>query len=429
MQLKRYAEIQKNITTWKTDEAGYVLNGSALSDRWWESEGFDGTNIIAASLTVSNLIAFIIAPAVLYIIHTKSPKLNPNLGTESEKKRNKSFFWFNSVHWITVAVMAQFNIMFLSADFAQAVNWCQSHCEGVAFLKMFWFIYLLFFLLFSLILTFFRAVRYPIGIQNYKYPSGIEVWNILVCAPCAIFSIFGSCFLYNQKKRNSLCTSENNRASKCVRYLFCAIYFPTIYVFISLILSYLLPVLFLLLVYPFKVIPAYSFLIAALVLYILIAAYGDYKRKLWSEARRSHTSTICVPSFYLMMALLNVMFIAIMMVLFIVAYKALMAGGLSDNPVLHSFFSFLPSIILSALIWLFKNKVINKSAEDGTTQNTSTDEQQPSESDTSDENNPVLPEDGTTTSTDERQPSESDTGSCAPDEENTPLLTNKQRIN
>ena len=359
MQLKRYAEIQENITTWKTDEAGYVLNGSALSDRWWESEGFDGTAFMGTFLIVSNVLAVIITLVVLYILHSYHEKI--------KSRNNYKLLMYNSVHWITVAVIAQFNIMFLSADFAQVVVWCQSDCVGVAALKLIWFVYLLVLVLVSL----------TCSLLFYKDSSGIEVWNILVCAPCAIFSFFFSCVLC---VCNPFQKPNSSRASKCVIYLFRAIYFPTIYVFISLVSGYLLPVVFQLLVYPFKVIPAYSFLIAALVLYILIATYGDYKRKLWSEAGPSHTFTICEPSFYLIMAPLNVMFIAIMMSLFIVAYKALMAGGLSDNPVLHSFFSLLPSIILSALIWLFKRKVLNKSAVDGDTQTNSTDGRQLSES-------------------------------------------------
>lgn len=341
MQIKIYTESWTNLTTWDTKDSSYVISGTAFSTNSdnWDSGNTTLGNLYVFSIVVSLLLTIASVIIIFYLIYKKTPN-----NSESDE-----FKIWHSLFWTTVGVLAQFNALFLIIDIVYIGIWCNSPtgCSGAGNSKIFWLFYTGFIALAS-------SILYPfllpfLIIKKYMREREVPTVPFLEVEPEKLQLMFPPivsplCFV--------VCHSYGK--SKCATYFFGIILSLTLVIFLSAIFFYVLPVLVLLLVYPIKVVAAYSFLTAALALYILIAFYGEYKRKyimLLPDAF-FRQPFMC---FYLNVPLLNMMLISLIFLLFVSVYNVI-SDGYAQNSVIHAIVSFLPSLILSFLIWLFKKQ-------------------------------------------------------------------------
>ena len=382
MQMKIYTEIQTNLTTWNTKDAGYVINGSAFST---SSSSWDYGNevlgdLYTTSYSVSLVLSSILFIAILYIIYTKTPK-----NSESDR-----FLRWHSLFWTSVGVLMQFILLLLIIDIDSIRKWCNSPtgCSAVGEFKIIWLLYTLitapFFCPVYLLLPYFLfkvLKRKEVHIVPFLK---VEREKLQLLFPPIISSLVYFAFYFIHVK------------PKYITHLFNCVFSVTLLVSLSIFLYYLLPVMALLLVYPIKVASAYSFLTAALILYILIAFYGEYKRPiLFSEKTNekksrllyyNHFKNFIIIVFYLYLPLLNMMLILIIWTFFVSVYN-IISDGYPQNSVLHAIVSFLPSLILSSFIWLFKYLKWLDKKEDATS-NTDTPSQGSRQQEHSDDSTP-----------------------------------------
>lgn len=68
MQLRVYAEVQSNLTVWKTDDAGYVINGTLLSTKSsdWMSHQESLYILLYFSMIASFMFAGIISCLIIF---------------------------------------------------------------------------------------------------------------------------------------------------------------------------------------------------------------------------------------------------------------------------------------------------------------------------------------------------------------------------
>ena len=150
-----------------------------------------------------------------------------------------------------------------------------------------------------------------------------------------------------------------NTSAQCLKYG--ALLFPTVFVFLALLFHYILPVILLLTVYPWKISSAYIFLFTALLLYSLVSIYSSYNvLNLKTRSAETKDSIICL---YSCLPILTLIFMMIPTSLFFVLYAALSSGGLSST-----IFYFSPSLLLSVASWCMY-QVQRKFSEDSKREN------------------------------------------------------------
>ena len=128
----------------------------------------------------------------------------------------------------------------------------------------------------------------------------------------------------------------------------------TVFVSASLLSFSIVPVLLQTFLYPFRIIAAYSFFIAALVVYALAAFMATF---LWKEK----PPTTGMLLLYLSATSLAFVFIGIIAVPFISLYQLLVSGSFSDNPLILFGVSLL--LLSSPLVWLFRLKLLPRFLE------------------------------------------------------------------
>lgn len=342
MQMKTYAEIQTNLTTWNTKDAGYVISGFIFFYLLDPQAGtiLLGRDLYQVCFAASFILTFASLIVILFMICKKTPK-----NFESAKLK----IW-HSLFWTSVGVLTQFSAVLLIIDIVSIDNWCKSliGCSVIGDIKLIWIIFtVIFAIVICLLYTLLFFVKY---MKRREVPSvsflEVEKEKLQLLFPPIISSvIFVFCHTCGKPKFST--------------YVFnIALSFTTV-VFLSIFFFYLVPVLVLLLVYPIKVASAYTFLTAALVLYILIAFFGEYKRLILLDSNEETNKLLkfIIVAFYLNLPLLNMMLIGLMLYLFISVYNVI-SDGYSENSVLHAIVFFLPSVILSFFIWLFKKQLL-----------------------------------------------------------------------
>lgn len=335
MQLKAYAEVQANLTTWKTDSAGYVINGTHLSLRSedWVS---DPASTIYTFLYLSTFASFLLAAIFSTLITYKVSHFEGN-----------DFEMWHSLFWVSIGVLAQFNVVLLWTDLVQISTWCASPtgCSVIGVYKFFWFMYVLICsgFCFYLFCKCFHGEEQGESITRFLQ---VEWRKLFVFFPFNILTpLFVLYLLFNQVPKCFM---------KFTTSFFHAIFMPTLLTTLSLVLFYLLPVLLLLVVHPIKVAAVYTFLTAALVLYILIAFYGEY---MIVSLKDGINRWFLV--FYLFVPQLNMTFILVIFIFYVAVYAVILSGGY-DNTLSNLILSQIPSLILSLAIWFFKKRFLKK---------------------------------------------------------------------
>ena len=133
-----------------------------------------------------------------------------------------------------------------------------------------------------------------------------------------------------------------NTLAQCLKYG--SLLFPTVFVFLALLFHYILPVILLLTVYPWKISSAYIFLFSALLLYSLVSIYSSYN--VLRLKTRSEETKDCIICLYSCLPILTLIFMMIPLYLFFILYAAHSSGGLSST-----LFYFSPSLLLSVASW------------------------------------------------------------------------------
>lgn len=322
-----YTRIQTNLTSWEAKDTGYVFNGSSFST---DITIYGNTRdyLYAFICFASYVFSFVSTIVILYILYSKAPK-NPD---------SDNFKMWHSLFWTSVGVLTQFNVVLIITDLVQVGLWCSSStsCGPAALFKVVW----LFFNLMPTLLLLSCSIQKLCISVPFLEVNKDKLYLLFppFISPC--------CFVFCHFKGSN----------RCAHFFFYFIALCTIYFSLSAVVFYSIPVVMLLVVYPIKVAAAYSFLIAALVLCILIAFYGEYKRVLLPNLK---AADMIPPSLvYISFPLLNMLLIFVIMFFFVTVYSVL-ANGNSENSVFHAILSFLPSMLLSFLIWFFKNQYLN----------------------------------------------------------------------
>ena len=328
MQMNIYTNIRTNLTTWDTEDAGYAIDGSAFStnaSNWFSAYPYNSLLIFYLSCVV---LSFVLACVFTIVVILKVLNKHPMNSESDESKAWKSFLW------TSVGTLLQFNVLLLLIDVVQVGIWCVSTgCGTAALLKVTWMIFTV---SFSVLFWFFFL--------HFKSTPGVPSLEAekdqlqLLCPPL----LSHPCFL----GFHFCCTS------KAATIIFRIFFFPTVLVFSSILFHYSLPVLLLFVAYPIKVAALYSFLIAVLVLYILIAFYGEYKRVLLPDFKKWNAA---YSFYYLCLPLLNIILIIVILSLFVSVYYVV-SVGFHENSVFSAIVSFLPSLLLSFLIWFIRKR-------------------------------------------------------------------------
>ena len=131
----------------------------------------------------------------------------------------------------------------------------------------------------------------------------------------------------------------------------------TIFVTASIVSFSIVPLLLQTFLYPFRIIAAYSFFIAAFAVYALSAFMATF---LWKE-RPPTTGRLLL---YLSSTTIAILFILMISTPFVSLYQLLVSGSFSDNPLILFGASILPSLLLSSpLVWLFRSKLLPRFLE------------------------------------------------------------------
>ena len=384
MQLHTYAETQTNLSSWSREDTRYVINGSSFLANYGKIQIQGDTNsfILLSSILSSLLTLGLFAFSLFYIIvlysqtYAKAPKYI--------QKRHLSFFW------TVVAVAAQLNFIIFICEFIASVRYLSTGSTASR-TKTIWFSYLS---LFCLSIAVFTGGPKPFKdgmiklcnlVANYKHCKkpcthiireynkleessllSSEFHEFLLCIPCNI--LFGFVILL----RKCLCKKTKKEiVTQIFLFMYGMLWAPTLFFSFASLSFYLVPILLLLFVYPVKVIAVYSFIITAVILYILVAFYIFYR------AQHLDENNCWLFFIFLIVMSCSCMFFAIISIIFVPVYNALTYGGLSNNSVLQAFLSLIPSSILAFLIWIVKKR-LKKSTEQEASRTSEDDKQEAS---------------------------------------------------
>ena len=397
MQLHIYAETQTNLSSWSREDTRYVINGSSFFANYGEIQIQGDTNsFVFLSSILSSFLTLVLFAFSLYYILVLYPQSYAN-APKYIQKRHLSFFW------TVVAVAAQFNFIIFICEFIASIRY-SSTGSTASIMKTIWFAYLFVFTLFILLFSIQSTsgpkpfkdgmIKLCNPVTNYKHCKkpctnikkkygkleessllSSEFHEFLLCIPCNI--LFGFVILL----RKCLCKKNRKEiVTKIFVSLYSMLWAPTLFVSFAYLSFYLVPILLLLLVYTVKVIAVYSFIITALILYILVAFYIFYR------AQQLDENNCWLFFIFLIIMSCSCMFFVIISIIFVPVYNALSYGGLSDNSVLQAFLSLVPSSILAFLIWIVKKR-LKKSTEREDNSRTAEDNTQEASHDAEDDTN------------------------------------------
>ena len=263
-----------------------------------------------------------------------------------EKTDSNKFRFYHSLVWTLFGVVAPLTLLVLLTDVISVSWWClsESGCSPVDKMKFLFFALLLTTVVFS-IYCYMRLITYNVMYNGkshsqtttmektlyyyFKFTEDQKRFFTFNCGDISGWNVFCRC-----KCRNTL--------AQCLKYG--SLLFPTVFVFLALLFHYILPVILLLTVYPWKISSAYIFLFSALLLYSLVSIYSSYN--VLRLKTRSEEIKDCIICLYSCLPILTLIFMMIPLYLFFVLYAALSSGGLSST-----LFYFSPSLLLSVASW------------------------------------------------------------------------------
>ena len=371
-QLKVYADSQENISSWGEENKGYALPGNVFFDQWWRYivAAYPSSNSLPVlNVILSIVLTIMICFGVYYALWNVAPA----------NSDQKNFLFSYTVIWTGVALLGMANFFLLFFELASLDNWCQyegSCAESAAESKIVWLIWMVIYMIIAFIVLLVRFLQGKIRHREAFIPE----WRAFVVSTpflstgiliiACFYTFIMRPFLKIRKLRNLWIHFQETLRYvirfprplktllwKIIRFAAVYLLYMTIFVTASIVSFSIVPLLLQTFLYPFRIIAAYSFFIAAFAVYALSAFMATF---LWKE-RPPSTGRLLL---YLSSTTIAILFILMISTPFVSLYQLLVSGSFSDNPLILFGASILPSLLLSSpLVWLFRSKLLPRFLE------------------------------------------------------------------
>ena len=370
--MKVYADSQENVSSWRSKEKGYSLNGGGVGPQWWVDVTlfFPFCSYLA---TLNAVLAIILSLIVTFGLYYAIWEVAPSATGE------KNFLFSHTFVWCGVVILLQLNVLLFFAEIGSLSGWClyQFSCiDPAGISKIFWLIWMIGYMLVSFVVMLVRYLRGKIRYMELLIPEwrafviGIPLLSNIILLIAVVFwlliqplmklRILHSALIRIQEMlmcHVSCPRSVVNVFQKGMRFLFVYILCMTIFLSVSIFSYSLVPIFLQLFLYPFRVIAVYSFALTGFGLFTVTAFATTFQ---WKKQPPSTGRLIM----YLSATTAAIIFILMIAIPFIPLYWLLVSGSFSDNPIILAGASILPSLLLSSpLVWFFRNKLVPRFLE------------------------------------------------------------------
>ena len=366
MQLKVYASTQENITDWDNgDQLAHVISGLAFSPQWYIYADLvypHGSKLPGIIAIFSMFISLSLSITIYHFIWTKIPS----------SPREKNFLFRQTLLWTAVILILQQDIITLVPEVKSLETWCRAGTctDSAAIAKIFLLVYILIFngIFFTVFVVY--HFRRKLHLKRHLLPgiqvflTGVPLVSMLAALIVLVFRLFiKPC--RHRYKYGSTHVSETLHyfisrpkwmlwnGFKVAKLIVLFLPFSTIFTFLALATFSVIPVLLQALLYPFRILAAYSFTLSNIMILFLVTFFVAFY---WQKKGISNTSAkLC---FLLTLPTLTLVFFFMINIPFVTMYQLLSSGTLTNNPVTLGIISIAPSLLLSSpLVWIVKNKV------------------------------------------------------------------------
>ena len=318
----------------------------------------------------------------------------------------KNFLFAHTFIWCSVAILLLVNLFLFWIEVKSIVSWCayESSCnESARDSKILWLIWMALYMIIALLVHFLRgeirhreilvpewrafvivaiplivliSVFYKLTVATlliivliivvfYKSTRPL-CWMVRCLGPFknTLYSIihFTSIIVVFYKSTRPLCWMVRclgpfkNTLYSIIHFTSIYILCMTVFISASIFTFSLVPVLLQTLLFPFRIVAAYSFFFAAFVVYFLAVFIATF---LWKEKPPNIGKLVL----YLSSTTIALIFILIISMPFALFYQLLVSGSFSDNPLILFGAFVLPTLLLSRpLVWA-KGKLLSRFLE------------------------------------------------------------------
>ena len=290
--------------------------------------------------------------------------------------RERNFLLGHTLLWTSVILLLYIDLTLIWVELAILSIWCKaSTCSDPAALsKLYLLSYIFFFNVILFIVLLYYYLRGRIRPKQHLFPgirpflTGIHVVSLIAAIAILVFRIliqpcknrynfirYGAIHLYETLHYFISCPRWFLRNGyKVLRFIVVFLPFTAIFTFLAFFLSSIIPVILQALVYPFRIVAAYSFYTTNFMVLFLVTFLVNY---IWK--RKGLKSTSIQLCFLLTLTPIAVIFIFMINIPFVSLYQLLSSGTLTNNPVTLGIISVAPTLLLSSpLVWLLKNKIV-----------------------------------------------------------------------
>ena len=366
MQLKVYANTQENITDWDNgDQLAHVISGLMFSPQWYIYTDLVypySSQLPAINAIFSIILSLALSITIYHFIWTKIPS----------SPRKKNFLFKQTLLWTAVILILQQDIIILVIEMKSLEAWCRAGTcsDSAAFAKIFLLVYILLFngIFFTVfVVCHFRRklhLKWHLLPGVHVFLTGVPLVSMIAAFIILAFRLFiKPC--RHRYKYGSIHVSETLHyfisypkwmlwnGFKVAKLIVLFLPFSTIFTFLALAIFSVIPVLLQALVYPFRILAAYSFTLSNIMILFLVTFFVAFY---WQKKGISNTSAkLC---FLLTLPTLTLVFIFMINIPFVSLYQLLSSGTLTNSPIMLGIISIAPSLLLSSpLVWILKNKV------------------------------------------------------------------------
>ena len=369
VQLKVYASTQENITDWDNgDQQTHVLSGLMFSPQWYMYTDLlypYSSQLPAINAFFSIILSLALSITIYHFIWTKIPS----------SPREKNFLVRQMLLWAAVILILQDDIIILAIEVKSLQAWCRAGTcsDSAVHAKIYLLVYILLFN--GIFFTVFVVCHFrrKLHLKRHLLPgvqvflTGVPLVSILAALTILVFRLFIKPCRHHYKcvHYGSIHVSDTLHyfisfpkwmlwnGFKVVKLIVMFLPFSTIFTFLALVIFSVIPVLLQALVYPFRILAAYSFTLSNIMILFLVTFLVAFY---WQKKGISNTSAkLC---FLLTLPTLTLVFLFMINIPFVSLYQLLSSGTLTNNPVTLGIISIAPSLLLSSpLVWILKNKV------------------------------------------------------------------------
>ena len=322
-----------------------------------------GSDLPVMNAFFSTIISLALSITIYHFIWTKIPS--------SPRKKKKNFLVRQTLLWTAVILILQTDIITLLIEVRALQVWCGAGTcsDPAAHAKIYLLVYIflsngIFFTVF--VVSYFRG---KLHLKQHLLPGvqviliGVPLVNILAALTILVFRLFikpcrrhcncvnyGAIHVYETLHSFVSCPKWMLwNGFKVVKFIVMFLPFSTIFTFLALAIFSVIPVMLQALIYPFRVLAAYSFVLSIMMILFLVAFY-------WQKKGIKNTSIkLC---FLLTVPTIMLVFTFMIIIPFVSLYQLLSSGTLTNNPIMLGIIAIGPSLLLSSpLVWIVKNKV------------------------------------------------------------------------